>query len=104
MSTAISPAPRIHIILDWDGTITTSDTLHLVAGIGYKHHNREDLLNNADPQPSQARTTLRPWNVLVKAYTDAKPDVVVKAPEETRQTLEGEPGIPCSLPSERLTK
>lgn len=70
MSTATSSGPRIHLILDWDGTITTSDTLHLVAGIGYKHHNREDLLSDAGPRPSQSGTTLRPWKELVQAYTE----------------------------------
>ncbi|KIY04082.1 uncharacterized protein Z520_00774 [Fonsecaea multimorphosa CBS 102226] len=46
--------PRI--VLDWDGTLTRRDTLHVVAGIGYKrnrHRGGRDLM---------------PWDQIVQAY------------------------------------
>ncbi|KAJ9603949.1 hypothetical protein H2200_011471 [Cladophialophora chaetospira] len=44
---------RLRIILDWDGTVTTHDTLHIVAAIGYE---RNQHLN------------LTPWDQIVQAY------------------------------------
>jgi hypothetical protein len=44
---------RLRIILDWDGTVTTHDTLHIVAAIGYQ---RNQHLN------------LTPWDQIVQAY------------------------------------
>ncbi|KAK2766862.1 AP-3 complex subunit beta [Arachnomyces sp. PD_36] len=43
----------IRIVLDWDGTITKRDTLHIVAEIGYKRNRHLNLM---------------PWNQIVKAY------------------------------------
>lgn len=44
---------NIRLVLDWDGTLTKKDTLHLVAAIGYDH-NRS--------------ASLRPWDDIVQAY------------------------------------
>jgi thiamine phosphate phosphatase / amino-HMP aminohydrolase len=44
---------RLRIILDWDGTVTKHDTLHIVAAIGYE---RNQHLN------------LTPWDQIVQAY------------------------------------
>jgi 2-hydroxy-3-keto-5-methylthiopentenyl-1-phosphate phosphatase len=43
----------IRLVLDWDGTLTKRDTLHIVAAIGYDHN--RDL-------------NLTPWNEIVQAY------------------------------------
>lgn len=47
----------ICLILDFDGTLTRKDTMHLVAEAGYSH--QEELKRN--PQP-------RPWKEIVDAY------------------------------------
>jgi 2-hydroxy-3-keto-5-methylthiopentenyl-1-phosphate phosphatase len=44
---------RIRIVLDWDGTITKCDTLHIVAAIGYKRNRHLKLI---------------PWDQIVQAY------------------------------------
>jgi hypothetical protein len=49
--------PRIHLILDWDGTLTTKDTLHLVSDIGYAR--------NASRNPP-----LPAWSGIVSAYLE----------------------------------
>lgn len=52
----------IHLILDFDGTITRKDTMHLLADIGYSHQSA----NGRVPQPT-------PWSEIVDAYmTDFK--------------------------------
>jgi hypothetical protein len=52
------PSPRrVHVVLDWDGTITTKDTLHLVSDIGYQR--------NAESKPPFVS-----WSKIVKAYLD----------------------------------
>ncbi|KAJ4344853.1 uncharacterized protein N0V89_012597 [Didymosphaeria variabile] len=43
----------IQLILDWDGTLTKKDTLHLVAAIGYEHNRDKNLT---------------PWDDIVQAY------------------------------------
>ncbi|OAL33494.1 glutamate carboxypeptidase II [Fonsecaea nubica] len=47
--------PRIRIVLDWDGTLTIRDTLHVVAAIGYKTNK-----HRVPPPPS--------WDQIVQAY------------------------------------
>ncbi|KAI4175155.1 MAG: hypothetical protein LQ343_001916 [Gyalolechia ehrenbergii] len=51
------PSP-IHLILDWDGTLTTTSTLPLIAQTGYD-------LNASFAQPHQ----LPSWNSISEAYT-----------------------------------
>lgn len=99
MGTVIASVPRIHLLLDWDGTITAADTLHFVAGIGYKHHNREDLLSDAGLRASQPRTTLRPWRELVQAYTDDMEahGADYPIPTNSRKTVQEEVGYLASL-------
>ncbi|OAG42864.1 hypothetical protein AYO21_02815 [Fonsecaea monophora] len=46
---------RIRIVLDWDGTLTTRDTLHVVAAIGYRTNK-----HRVPPPPS--------WDQIVQAY------------------------------------
>ncbi|KAI9657944.1 MAG: hypothetical protein M1821_002601 [Bathelium mastoideum] len=43
----------VHLILDWDGTLTKQDTLHIVAQIGYSHNRDQNLT---------------PWDEIVQAY------------------------------------
>lgn len=47
----------VQLILDFDGTLTTKDSLHLVAEAGY----RRQRYSGAEPQPA-------PWKVISKAY------------------------------------
>lgn len=49
----------IHLVLDWDGTLTRKDTLALVGKIGYQHHGR-----SMRTEPS----SLPQWSDLVNAY------------------------------------
>lgn len=49
----------IQLFLDFDGTLTDRDTLHLVSATGYKVQKR----NNRSPPPT-------PWQDIVKAYLD----------------------------------
>lgn len=52
----------ILLVLDFDGTLTTRDTMHLVAEAGYTHQKHANVM----PQP-------RPWSEIVDAYmTDFK--------------------------------
>lgn len=50
----------INLILDWDGTLTRKDTLHLVGQIGYQHKERQPP--DAPPLP--------PWSHFGNAYMD----------------------------------
>ncbi|KAL9072185.1 MAG: hypothetical protein Q9157_005197 [Trypethelium eluteriae] len=43
----------MHLIVDWDGTLTKQDTLHVVAQIGYAHNRDQNLT---------------PWDEIVRAY------------------------------------
>jgi hypothetical protein len=52
-SSTPKPSIPIRLVVDWDGTLTEKDTLHIVAAIGYDH-NRD--------------TALTPWNDIVEAY------------------------------------
>lgn len=45
---------RFSLILDWDGTLTTSDTLAVLAAVGY----------------SKTRPPSKPWSSIVSAYLD----------------------------------
>jgi len=54
----ISLRPPIHLLLDWDSTLTTHDTLSLVAAIGYTNHE-----NNPKSTP------LPPWTKISEAYS-----------------------------------
>jgi hypothetical protein len=57
-ATRILPSMRsIRVVIDWDGTLTTRDTLHLVSNIGYHH--------NEGIHPPAV-----PWNEIVQAYID----------------------------------
>ncbi|OAP62776.1 hypothetical protein AYL99_02003 [Fonsecaea erecta] len=47
----------LRIVLDWDGTLTRRDTLHVLAAIGYSTRN-----NN------RHRRSLTPWDQIVQAY------------------------------------
>jgi len=55
---SVGPNPTIHLFLDFDGTLTEKDTLHLVAHAGYDLQQR----NNRLPPPT-------PWIDIVDAYT-----------------------------------
>ncbi|KIW33420.1 uncharacterized protein PV07_00272 [Cladophialophora immunda] len=43
----------LRTVLDWDGTLTKRDTLHVVAAIGYQRNRHRDLM---------------PWDQIVQAY------------------------------------
>ncbi|KAL1595939.1 hypothetical protein SLS60_009629 [Paraconiothyrium brasiliense] len=47
------PRNHIRVVLDWDGTLTKRDTLHLVSAIGYEHNRGGNLT---------------PWDDIVQAY------------------------------------
>lgn len=55
------PRRPVHLILDWDGTLTKRDTLHLVANIGYKRNNSARLATS---------NCLPPWSLFGKAWLD----------------------------------
>lgn len=55
----------IHLILDFDGTVTHSDTMHLLASAGYSRHS---LLSSSQPLPSLPPRP--PWSHFVSAYLD----------------------------------
>jgi phosphoglycolate phosphatase-like HAD superfamily hydrolase len=80
-STSLSSYKRLHLVLDFDGTLTTSDTLAHVASIGYTE------THSHSPKPG-----LKPWSEIVSAYlsnlkahTDAYP-----TPPSQRTTLAAE--------------
>ncbi|KAI9704378.1 MAG: hypothetical protein M1836_007241 [Candelina mexicana] len=50
---------RVHLFLDWDGTLTKQDTLAVVARIGYNNHQR-----NASPDSPQ----LLSWEQITESY------------------------------------
>ncbi|KAK7613233.1 hypothetical protein JOL62DRAFT_554582 [Phyllosticta paracitricarpa] len=54
---AFAPLP-IHLILDWDGTLTAKDTLHFLGQISAEH-----AVKDAAPPSSS-------WDDIVKAYVD----------------------------------
>ncbi|KAI9870045.1 MAG: hypothetical protein M1830_004754 [Pleopsidium flavum] len=77
-SSLTSPSPPIHLLLlDWDSTLTTHDTLFLVAGIGYTH-------SKNNPLP--------PWTDISEAYiSDYKRHEENYRPRrEERKTLDQE--------------
>ncbi len=51
--------PRLHLFLDWDGTLSTQDTLAAVAKIGYAHHQS----NSSSTSPQ-----LPSWEKITEAY------------------------------------
>jgi len=53
----------IHLILDWDGTITKNDTLSLVGEIGYHHRKHNPELDNVYGKPP-------PWSHLADAWME----------------------------------
>ena len=55
------PSLQIYLILDWDGTITRSDTIAVLADIGYK---QRQTLHIQDRSPA----IIPPWNHFVQAY------------------------------------
>lgn len=57
----------IHLVLDWDGTLTRKDTLSIVGQIGYWHH-RRDLEGKSLGSSGLEAPSLKPWNYFVKAY------------------------------------
>ncbi|KAL8901757.1 MAG: hypothetical protein Q9207_005043 [Kuettlingeria erythrocarpa] len=70
-------APPIHLILDWDGTLTTTSTLPLIARIGYARN----------PSP-----LIPSWDTISEAYmTDYHAHASTYAPSATeRKTVEQE--------------
>ncbi|GAB7353272.1 hypothetical protein MBLNU459_g3778t1 [Dothideomycetes sp. NU459] len=73
----------INLILDWDGTLTRKDTLHLVGQIGYQQKSR--LATSADPP-------IPPWSHFGSAYMDdlAAHQKQYSDKPETRTTLDQE--------------
>jgi 2-hydroxy-3-keto-5-methylthiopentenyl-1-phosphate phosphatase len=67
--------PTIHLVLDWDGTLTTRDTLHLVSNIGFRR-------NTLDVS----------WSDIVQAYLDdyAAHEQAYKYPKRNRRTVADE--------------
>jgi phosphoglycolate phosphatase-like HAD superfamily hydrolase len=52
-SKSYMPRSTIRLVLDWDGTLTKKDTLHLVSAIGYEHNRAANLTS---------------WDDIVQAY------------------------------------
>ena len=76
MSTQPPNARPIRIILDFDGTITTSDTLAPLSHIGYTHASQQT------PQ-----RTLPPWAAIVSAYlSDYSAHAASYAPTAEKRT------------------
>ncbi|KAI9714059.1 MAG: hypothetical protein M1812_006506 [Candelaria pacifica] len=57
----IMTKPRIHLFLDWDGTLSTQDTLATVAKIGYTHHQRNTSVTSLQ---------LPSWENITEAYME----------------------------------
>ncbi|PNS17681.1 UPF0655 protein [Sphaceloma murrayae] len=59
-------APPLRVVCDWDGTLTTKDTLHLVAKVAY---DKQDL--PLDGPADQYRPPAVPWSKLGEVYMQA---------------------------------
>jgi len=95
MSTASTSRRPIRLILDFDGTITTTDTLAPLSRIGYSHASQQS--------PPRA---LRPWSEIVAAYlSDYEKHAASYEPlEGERTTLAAEAAWLTSLePIERAS-
>lgn len=72
----------LHLVLDWDGTLTKKDTLSLVGQIGYQAHSRS----------AKDSSSLPPWTDLVNGYmndfTAHQSTYIPKS--EARKTLQEE--------------
>ncbi|KAI9839604.1 MAG: hypothetical protein M1819_002230 [Sarea resinae] len=74
----MAPHPRIrHLFLDWDGTLTTQDTLSLVASIGYAHHHHHHhhlhQLQQQQQQHEQQQTTAPGSSATPSTEADTTP-------------------------------
>jgi hypothetical protein len=80
-----------HFVLDWDSTLTTSDTLATLAKIGYDAHVRR-----SSPEKF---ATLKPWSYFVNAYiVDYKKHQAEYLPrKEDRRTVAEESAWLASL-------
>ncbi|KAF2405603.1 hypothetical protein EJ06DRAFT_578742 [Trichodelitschia bisporula] len=78
---------RVHVFIDWDGTITEKDTMHVVAELGYSN-----AADANDGKPWDEQVHLRPWDSIVKAYAaDLKAHTAAYTPRaEDRHTIEQE--------------
>jgi hypothetical protein len=78
--------PRVHVVLDWDGTLTKRDTLHIVSSIGYQLHAADSM-------------SLIPWSRIVQAYIDDynSHESLYKPPKEQRKTIKDEAAWLSSL-------
>ena len=78
--------PSIHLILDWDSTLTTKDTLSVLASIGYEAESSKHL----DPKP---------WSCIVDSYmqdySNHKKDYLPMS--DQRKTIEAESAWLASL-------
>lgn len=61
MPQSFCKAPKIHLVLDWDGTITTHDTIRVLADIDYQR--RQTLLSRG-----QSQGMIPPWDHFVQSY------------------------------------
>ncbi len=60
----MTPLRPIHLIVDFDGTLTRKDTLAILAQVGYTHHKqRHQQHSNTSAAPLQS------WAEIVAAYT-----------------------------------
>lgn len=84
----------INLILDWDGTLTRKDTLHLVGQIGYQHKERLHIqAKSSDSKP------IPPWTYFGTTYMDDYSTHQKHYPEkpETRRTITQERAWLASL-------
>lgn len=94
----------LHLILDWDGTLTRHDTLHFLGTIGFAHHRsrrRRDpatlqshLPGSQDPPPPAD-----PWREVEQLYADdyALHEVGYKPPRAERHSIADEVAWLASL-------
>ncbi|KAK5144908.1 hypothetical protein LTR04_001442 [Oleoguttula sp. CCFEE 6159] len=97
----------LHLLLDWDGTLTQRDTLHLVSSIGYAHHKRHRNIHRNEsespdsqpPDPTDPPGPIDPWNEVVQMYgDDMKQHVESYQPQASeRRTVEQESAWLASL-------
>ena len=53
----MSTAQLLHVFLDFDGTLTTADTIEKLAGLGYRHNRQQS-------------TDVKEWQEIVNAYME----------------------------------
>jgi thiamine phosphate phosphatase / amino-HMP aminohydrolase len=85
---AIHHRPPIILILDWDGTLTTRDTLSTIASIGYS---KPISLRPSSRPSSPVLSSTPPWSQIVSAYTSAyaaHKDCYLPKPAERRTIAE----------------